>query len=56
MAKNMIFAHINDLYSEKNKIYLKAILQKMLNCEYISFEDKNEINKILDILNGKIIL
>jgi glycosyltransferase involved in cell wall biosynthesis len=43
----LIFPHINSL-SEKNKKYLKAIIYKMLDCPYISFEDKKEIKSNLE--------
>lgn len=56
MAQKMIFAHINDLFTEKNRKYLKAILHKMLICKYISFEDKKIIKKNLVIINSKILL
>ena len=52
MAKEKIFKNINNFKSEKNKRYLQAILQKMLNCQYISFKDKKEIKKNLENLNA----
>ena len=42
MVHKLIFPHINS-FSDKNKQYLKAILYKMLDCQYISHEDKKEI-------------
>ena len=42
IVHKLIFPHINSL-SENNKQYLKAILYKMLDCQYISHEDKKEI-------------
>ena len=47
MAHKLIFPHINSL-SEKNKKYLKAILYKMLDCQYISYADKKEIKLNLE--------
>ena len=47
MAHKLIFPHINSL-SEKNKKYLKAILYKMLDCQYISYVDKKEIKLNLE--------
>ena len=51
MAKKRIFLNlINNINDERNCRYLRAILNKMLACKYISLEDKKIINKNLDIL------
>ena len=47
IVHKLIFPHIHSL-SEKNKKYLKAILYKMLECQYISHEDKKEIKSNLE--------
>ena len=51
IAHKKIFTHINNFLSVKNKKYLKAILNKMLYCQYISFDDKKEIKKNLKLIN-----
>ena len=48
MLNKMIFNNISTLNNEKNVMYLKAILNKMLDCQYISIEDKKKI-KIFEI-------
>ena len=53
MIKKRIFINLNEISDDKNCRYLKAILNKMLSCEYISLEDKKVIKKNLDILNLK---
>ena len=45
-----IFKDSYNLYNEKNAKYLKAIIQKLLNCQYISLEDKKEIKEKLNNL------
>ena len=52
MLQGLIFSKIYNLYNQKNVRYLKAILNKILNCQYISFEDKKEIKKNFDIVNS----
>lgn len=53
MIKKRIFINLNAISDDRNCRYLKAILNKMLSCEYISLEDKKVIKKNLDILNLK---
>ena len=53
MMKKRIFINLNEISDDRNCRYLKAILNKMLSCEYISLEDKKVIKKNLDILNLK---
>ena len=52
MLQKMIFDKINNLGSEKNVRFLKSILKKMLDCPYISIENKNEIKTKLDLVNS----
>ena len=52
MLKKMIFRKINKLKDTKNIKYLKAVLKKMLDCHYISFEDKKKMKKYLNIVNS----
>ena len=52
MLHKMIFKKIHKLKDKKNIKYLKAILMKMLNCQYISFEDKKKVKKYLNIVNS----
>ena len=53
MIKKRIFINLNEISDDRNCRYLKATLNKMLSCEYISLEDKKVIKKNLDILNLK---
>ena len=55
IIEDIIFSDINNLYNIKNKQYLEAILLKMLSCQFISKEDKDEIKKNLDIVNRMVI-
>ena len=52
MLKKMIFSDNYDTYNEKNIKFLKAILNKMLESLYISFDDKKKIHKYLDKVNS----
>ena len=52
MLQKMIFRKINKLKDTKNIKYLKAVLKKMLDCHYISFEDKKKMKKYLNIVNS----
>ncbi len=53
MVKKKIFPYVNDIInSKKNKKYLQAILEKMLNCMYINLEDKKKIKTYLVKLNS----
>ena len=53
MAIKRIFINLNNISDDKNYRYLKAILNKMLACQYISLEDKEIIKQNLDIVNLK---
>jgi len=53
MATKRIFININKISDGRNCRYLKAILNKMLACKYISLEDKEVIKQNLDIVNLK---
>ena len=55
IIEDIIFSEINNIYNMKNKQFLEAILLKMLSCQFISKEDKNEIKKKLDIINRMVI-
>ena len=48
--KKDIFKESYILYNEKNTKYLKAIIQKLLNSQYISLEDKKDIKEKLNNL------
>ena len=52
MANEVIFKNINNLYNSKNLNYLKSILNKMIKCKYFSPEDRIELQKKLDFVNG----
>ena len=52
MLQKMIFKKSHKLYNKKNIEFLKAILKKMLDCQYISSEDKKKIKKYIDIVNS----
>ena len=52
MLQKMIFKKDQKLYNKKNIEFLKAILKKMLDCQYISSEDKKKIKKYIDIVNS----
>ena len=45
MLREMIIKKIHNFYNEKNVKFLKAILKKMLDSQYISFADKEKITK-----------
>ena len=45
MLQKMIIKKIHNFYNEKNVNFLKAILKKMLDSQYISFADKVKILK-----------
>ena len=51
MLHEMIFKKFNNLYNEKNVKYLKAILKKLLDCQYISIKDKKNIRKYIYLIN-----
>ena len=51
MVQKKIFSHFYNIRSVKNRKYLKAILNKMLNCHYISYEDKKEIKTYFEKIN-----
>lgn len=51
MAKERIFPYINELFSDKNRKYLKAIFCKMMKSKYIPIKFKKEIKKKLDVVN-----
>jgi len=51
MLYEMIIKKLNNLYSGKNVKYLKSILKKMLECQYISITDKKKIRKYIDKIN-----
>ena len=52
LARKLIFRKIKNLYNDKNVRYLKAILRKMIDCKFISFKNKKEIQKKLNIINS----
>ena len=59
LAKSLIFRKIKHLYNEKNVRFLKSILQKIIDCKFISSKTKIEIKKKYNlkkkylIFNGK---
>ena len=52
MLQRMIIKKIHNFYNEKNVKFLKAILKKMLDSQYISFADKENIMKYFNKINS----
>ena len=52
MLQKMIIKKIHNFYNEKNVNFLKAILKKMLDSQYISFADKEIILKYFNKINS----
>ena len=52
MLQEMIIKKIHNFYNDKNVKFLKAILRKMLDSQYISFADKENIMKCFNKINS----
>ena len=52
MLNEMIFNKNYNINNEKNINYLKAILDKILTCQYITLENKKKAKKYSDIVNS----
>ena len=51
-VKEMRYDKYYNIYNENNNKYLKGVLSKILNCEFISEKDKNNIKDLYkDLLN-----